>query len=62
MIRDGGRGADTRSRRKLFTGGEAEVTLRWTDEATGLRCKGGRITTNDAARELVLASDLKSTL
>lgn len=48
---------------KLFTGGEAEVTLRWTDEATGLRCKGrADYYKVDAARELVLASDLKSTL
>lgn len=44
---------------KLFTGGEAEVTLSWVDEATGLRCKGRADYYKPAHRAAV---DLKSTL
>lgn len=44
---------------KLFTGGEAEVTLSWVDEATGLKCKGRADYYRASHR---VAVDLKSTL
>lgn len=44
---------------KLFTGGEAEVTLSWVDEATGLRCKGRADYYKGSVR---CATDLKSTM
>lgn len=46
---------------KLFTGGEAEVTLSWVDEATGLRCKGRADYYKVDTSGLALAVDLKST-
>lgn len=47
---------------KLFTGGEAEVTLSWVDEATGLRCKGRADYYKVDPIAGPLAIDLKSTM
>lgn len=44
--------------KNLIIGGESEVTLRWTDPATGLRCKSR---SDFYVPELSIAMDLKST-